>query len=146
MDFENVFWLFLLVAYLVFQVLGKKRRQKKPLPLPEGEVPPARTEKRHTLEEALREIRQALGAETPRHTPEPALALPKKTAPRARASSPKPSPLPGPANAVPSFLGRPTPQPIPVSRLRKHLRETDSAREAILLTEVLGAPLSRRRR
>lgn len=148
MDLENAFWLFLLVAYLVLQVLGKKRRQKKPRPLPEGERTGGRDTVDHTLAEALREIRQALGAETPPRAPEPAHApaLPKKTAPPRRASEAPPPPPSDPADEAPFFPRKPTPQPIPLSRLRKRLRDPDSVREAVLLSEILGPPLSRRRR
>ncbi len=147
MDFENVFWIFLLVVYLVLQVLGKKRRRKKPPPLPEGERTGGRETGEHTLAEALREIRHALGVETPPHAPEPAHtpAIPQKTAPPRRAPEFK-SPSPLPADEAAGFARKPLPQPIPLSRLQKRLRDADSVREAVILSEILGPPMSRRRR
>ncbi len=148
MDFENAFWLFLLVAYLVLQVLGKKRRQKKPRPLPEGERTGGRDTVDHTLAEALREIRHALGVETPSRTPEPTRTpvFPQKPAPPRRTPEFKsPSPL-LPADEAPLSARKPLPHPIPRSRLRRRLREADSVREAVILSEILGPPMSRRRR
>lgn len=148
MDFENVFWIFLLVAYLVLQVLGKKRRQKKPPPLPEGERTGGSGAGDHTLEEALREIRHALGVETPSRAPEPTRTpvFPQKPAPPRRAPEFK-SPSPHlPVDEAPLSARKPLPQPIPRSRLRRRLREADSVREAVILSEILGPPMSRRRR
>lgn len=144
MDFENAFWLFLLVAYLVLQFFGRKRKPKGPLP--EGEAPLPKRGEHHTLEDALREIRHALGAEAPPAAPEPAPARPEPTvSPRreVRVASPPP-PLPKPEEA---YLppARRTPSAFSASRVRNRLRTTDAAREAVVLSEILGPPVSRRK-
>ncbi|MFQ5570823.1 MAG: hypothetical protein ACE5G0_14160 [Rhodothermales bacterium] len=88
--------------YLIFQVLGAQKKKKKgalkktPRPLPSSAPsPPARTATapQPTLDDALREIRQALGMETPSRPPvkkkpapvqkkqAPTTKLPKKAGP-----------------------------------------------------------------
>lgn len=66
MDFGGeLFWVLMLIFYLVFQVLGarkktQEKRKRRPMGLPEG--PPAReTHEATELDEALSEIRRALG-------------------------------------------------------------------------------------
>lgn len=75
MDFEGLFWIALIVFYFMSRVLGGK---KKPSPRPTGGRPSKpdrspRTSQEPELDDALREIRQALGfpVEEAEHKPEP---------------------------------------------------------------------------
>ncbi len=144
MDFENAFWLFLLVAYLVLQFLGRKRKPKSPLP--EGEAPLPKREEHHTLEDALREIRTALGVETPPVVPERPFPTPKPrpSSPRKVVTVSPPPPFPKSEEAYPS--PHRASSAFPASKLRKKLRGNDSFREAFVLSEILAPPVSRRRR
>ncbi|MDX1548671.1 MAG: hypothetical protein R3247_16865 [Rhodothermales bacterium] len=85
-----------LVIYLIFQVLGAKNKQKrKAQPQPDAPALPPGTQAapEPTLDDALREIRRALGMEMPEPAPEP---LPP----------PVPAPAQKPAPYVPSTPSR----------------------------------------
>ncbi len=85
MDGETIFYIIAILIYLVFQVLGgKKKKKKRPVPgagqpLPGAGQPSPGAASRPaqvpgaepTLEDALREIRQALGMEAPSAAPPP---------------------------------------------------------------------------
>ena len=82
---ENLFWLVLLIIYLILQFVGSKKK-----PEPGRDAPPGRPHGAerypqgsagNSLEDALREIREALGAEPERPQP----------AERAKVDSPLPS-------------------------------------------------------
>ncbi len=70
---ETIFYIVIFLIYLAFQVLGsKKKKQKRPvkgtgtqLPRPTGQPAATPTGAEPTLEDALREIRQALGMQAP---------------------------------------------------------------------------------
>lgn len=78
MDFEGLFWIALLVFYLVSRVLGGKKRQKpSPRPTDQQRPRPARTstapnasDSDGELDEALQEIRRALGFPVEEPTPQ----------------------------------------------------------------------------
>lgn len=90
---ELVVWVIFFVLYLIFQVLGNKKRPKnKSLPPLPGDAPGTEPRERPaTLAEALREIQEALQnpqrvPETPPPAPEPVQRLPPRPA------APKPTP------------------------------------------------------
>ena len=97
MDSETLFYIVAILIYLAFQALGgkKKKKKKRPLPgaaqpLPSATSPPAKAPGAEpTLEDALREIRQALGMETPA---QPASPPPTAEPPTPPASRPTPQP------------------------------------------------------
>ncbi len=78
MDFETLFTLFLVLAYLIIQVLSRK---KKPPQRPPQQVPPdytpeasyefevAEAPEEVTMEDALQQIREALGMPPPQEAP-----------------------------------------------------------------------------
>ncbi len=77
MDLETLFWLVVIVVYLIFQIRGaakkqKQRRQTPTAPLPEADMEPRLPSQEPTLDDALREIRLALGMETREEAPPPA--------------------------------------------------------------------------
>lgn len=87
MDFEALFTLALLLLYLVFQVLGGRKQRPKQRPgggpPPPGAEEPAEHRPPQSLEEALQEIRTALGGGPPpeepeTREPEPAVPRPQK--------------------------------------------------------------------
>lgn len=87
MDSETLFSLVLIVIYFLFQAFsGKKKQKGKPRPVPQErpEAPRSTGSQPQTLEEALREIREALGA--PR--PEPAEQKPSSPEPAAERPHP----------------------------------------------------------
>lgn len=69
---ETLFYIVIFLIYMAFQVLGARKKKKKrsaqgtqaPLPSPKSR-PVAQTGAEPTLEDALREIRQALGMQAP---------------------------------------------------------------------------------
>ena len=91
MDDLIIYGLFFLV-YLVFQLLGARKKRPagtKPSPAPDNRPRPAGgSSEEVTLDDALREIRQALGMETPSPKPVPEPASPT------RAPLPKRAPIP----------------------------------------------------
>lgn len=75
MNFETIFWLILLVLYLVFQVVGtKKRPQRPPGPREPDLRPGGETDVDPGLDEALREIRDLLNPQPQRQSERPAPA------------------------------------------------------------------------
>lgn len=162
MDFETLFWLILLGLYVLYQLVGGKKPRPRPAPAPDADAPAeAGDDLDRSLQEALREIREALGVEAP-PAPEPpparepssrpewvpveqeAWGAPRvPTRPREPAAPPSDR-LPDTRDAVPAepaAAGGPT----PAQRLRHRLRERDTLREAVLLKEILDPPLSLRR-
>lgn len=197
---ENLLWLILLIIYLVLQFVGSKKQPQQPerrapsgrpdVRRPDGGRPPA-----GGLEEALREIREALGGEpdrpTRREEPETPLAPASPSAPtrlerrlpdeslQTTTPAPKhleqtgfagkedferhatrvtraPEPVAAPRNEIRTphrataqtsdRKRKPTTSPAPVKEkpLLRRLRDPQSVRDAILLSEVLGPPRSRR--
>lgn len=67
MDVETLFYIAAIAIYFLFQILGgkKKRQAKKQLPIPTQGQEQATSTGEPTLDDALREIRQALGMEPP---------------------------------------------------------------------------------
>jgi hypothetical protein len=198
MNLENLFWLVLLVIYLIFQVMGsKKKRPQRP---PERHEPSPSGQERDVepgLEDALREIREMLNPQPqPRaDRPEPVHAPPPARRPE-RATGQRKWPersttTPGRTQRDQSHFKMPAPrtfdvrkistQPLhwqgtrlestrkPSKKLKmgaieklstdepfvgsiyRHpllakLSSTKVAREAVILTELLGPPKSLRKR
>lgn len=183
MDFETIVTLLLLLFYLLYQMLGRQKRpvQRKPTEVPDAEKkerPSLRTE----LEEALREIREAMEPPAqPKH--EPAPVPDRELSTRSQLELETEKPLPQPANiervpvrrqkmqstvseravkviAPPAKAAKPsqTEQESSLpdidklnqriekqSYLSKQLKNRETLREAIVISEILGPPLSKRR-
>ncbi len=115
---EMFFYIVVFVIWILFQVLGgKKKKKKRPVtgttaqPLPGATPRPAAAPGAEpTLEDALREIRQALGMEVPTQAAPP---------PRQAAPPPLPSPRPEPRPKP-----RPKAKPRPVRHHGPELAET----------------------
>ncbi|GIV58504.1 MAG: hypothetical protein KatS3mg042_1417 [Rhodothermaceae bacterium] len=141
MDFETIFWLLMLGLYLLLQFAG--RTKKPPQPQPEtGSVDETDT----TLEEALREIREALATEPPPPTlppvPEPPPPRPRLE-PRATLPAATLPPETLPSETVPSTA--PPPRRPGGSPLARRLRSTATLREAFILKTILDPPRHLRR-
>lgn len=170
-----VWTLVILVVYLLFGALGKKKKPKrKPVALPSEPVPGARP----GFEDTLRELRNALGMDGPpaekemsapeltrplirSHRPSLADTAPKKSwssefiehAPKYADSRFEESPrhMPFVSSPTPSReRAAPPPQRAPVSDIQLHLRsqlkDPDAARRAFVMSEIFGAPIAMRRR
>jgi hypothetical protein len=195
MDFETLVTILLIVFYFVAQVASSKKRRQQPQRVPEKKpVPTIATERpkrkvEPELEDALREIRTALGlpdttpakSEQPRPQPKPAKlpAPPKAPAPVSVKTPPArlPTPRSVPVHPVPAsdfeharipveFVRPEGIENFPARRLKEErkplasapekpieapqadvlgmLRKPQSLRDAIILSEVLGPPKSRR--
>ena len=112
MDFELIFWLAIVVIYLIVQLRGaakKQQRQRTSVPVPPDAAPTRTPSEAPTLEEALREIRQAMGLEEP-----PAEVLPPPVPSTPAPPKPKPQEPPDEFRPIPThfadeaFEGRPT--------------------------------------
>lgn len=57
MDSETIFWIAIVFVYFIFQMFGRKRTQERPSAQPKRRTEPPSEE----LDDALREIRRALG-------------------------------------------------------------------------------------
>lgn len=129
MDFgSELFWVVLLILYLVFQVLGARKKQQHKKQRPELRRPQQESsapDRQDDLDEALREIRRALGfpdersAEPSEETKQPSEAGDWTTgadeayaAPGAETSAPPEKPSPAPREAhIPSRPKTDTPAP-----------------------------------
>lgn len=180
MDSETLFYLLLVVAYVVYQIVGSRNQSRKPSPRPQEPHPPRASEPESSkpasasdeLDQALREIRQALGMEPP-PAPAPSPAPEKKPQPVPAPKSVRPKTAPpeptSPQQAAPwaeqaleaestEMIGeadtlleevevRSQPASAPASRrpaLLERLRTPGAARDAIVLSEILGPPRSKR--
>lgn len=178
MDLDSLFPLLLLALYFLFRLVGRQKPPQRPHPLPPVDDLP---DERRDLDEALREIRIALGMEAPPPPPEPPVRIDQPTPFEQPVRFEQPAPFeqpvrmpapphPTPAQTPPPVRSRsdtPTPgssrQPAVPSRLHvqkeaetsepkrsrradlmRRLRTPGSVREAILLSEILGPPRSRR--
>ncbi len=83
---ELLVWALFFVFYLVFQLLGNKKKPRPSAPLPEGdeEVRTERPDRPATLEDALREIQEALRQPAPK----PQQQIPPPEPVKARAPEP----------------------------------------------------------
>lgn len=101
MDFETLLWLFLAFIYFVFQALGARRkttREDRTPPPPEATPHEAPAGGMEDFDDALREIREALGQ---RERPAPAPAPAPVPPPRSTALPPrKPASLEAPRRAA----------------------------------------------
>lgn len=190
MDFETLFTLVLVIVYVIYQIVGSRGVQNKPSPRPEQSPRPKEPQRApggagDELDQALREIRQALGMEPP-SPPEPAPQTARTEHEPMQEAHDRPEP-PRPlapwadveAETVstgaeleqstapwiedsfetqPQALGEDSlleevevkvlPASASVSRrpqLLRRLREPGTARDAVILSEILGPPRSRRR-
>ena len=156
MDSETLFSLALLLIYFVFQAFSGKKKQKnrQPRPIPTSEtersdLPDAREANAppQSLEDALREIREALGG--PASAPEPARPKPEAAQPRPEVERPHPlvaSPRPAPTlpPKLPETRDLPQPREFPKQREMLPRREfqpvaTDH-REAHFLKDIPPTP------
>jgi hypothetical protein len=127
---ELLVWVIFFVFYLIFQLIGNKRRPR-PKPLPHGETASdGMTPKPATLEDALREIQEAL-RERRSKEPEPAFTTP----PEPHRLPPRATPPVRPPRAEPEFhsLERknlepaPPPRKAPVEAAFAHTRLTKTS-------------------
>ena len=148
MDFANeFFWVLMLVLYLVFQVIGarKKNRQIEQKRRKSSEPPErvgAPSGREPELDEALQEIRRALGfpdtrRESPRPIPPPLEEeVPQTTSPEPRRVERSPTvelpprPRPAPEPPVRPTVSRPQPRPQPVRIPPKQGRVSTPQRES----------------
>lgn len=171
-----VWTLVILVVYLLFGALGKKKQPKrKPVALPAEPIPGAGS----GFEDTLRELRNALGMDGPpakevkmpapelvrsrmrSHGPSLADTAPKKSwssefiehAPNYADARFEESPRRMPFVSSPTVSRKqemaPPQQRVPASDLQLQLRElrnSDAARKAFVMSEIFGAPLAMRRR
>lgn len=109
MDFgEELFWVALLIIYFFFQVLGGRKKQqqqqKRRQPADGAERQPAPPQREPELDDALKEIRRALGFPDEEPEPEPAAA-------EVPAPQKPPQKFPPRTTETPRTLGRPSPPP-----------------------------------
>ena len=208
---ETIFYIVIFLIYLVFQVLGNKKKKKKQAvsgtakPLPDATSRPAPTPSAEpTMEDALREIRQALGMGAPAkpappppqakplplprpaprpktqthpvrsHGPNLAETAPKKSwssefkayathyadsdfeelategdrfgESRTQKTSPRPATKTPPAKKNIPEPTRPISTSVSRSRVMNRLKNPHAAREAFILSEILGPPRVQKRR
>jgi len=159
-----IYFLFFLI-YVGAQILGairKKQRQQQPPPTTEP------GEREMTLEEALREIRGTFqGQPAPKHAP-PQTSIPTAIPAPPPRPQPKLQPRPQPKAkwfeesrrpsrpivvprlekvTTPSVLPsvKKTASPVRGAAIRASVQDPKKLREALVLNEVLGPPLSKRR-
>lgn len=154
---ESLFWVLIAVIYFVLQLLGARKKAPQPrTPQPmETDGGDGTSSPEVTMDDALRELREALGFPTaepkPRPTPE-TVRQPSPTPPKRetrRPAQPLPSvdaPLPDlPMPALKkALLKAPARRRRTTTALARRLRDPDAARDAVILTEVLGPPRAKR--
>lgn len=183
MPFDVILVIAGVVLYLLFQALGnKKRTQQRPTPSGGTTQPSEPPSMDMGLEDALREIREALGGGRPprERAPEPPTP-PARPEPRL-----KPRPEPARSTRQPKYQGQEEYMPVAEDHREAHflpdlrkadqrrspaelsraalptlstaaprrqpstllarLRDRRSARDAILLSEILGPPRAHKRR
>jgi hypothetical protein len=153
MDFELLIYLAFIVIYLVFQFLAQRNKQQ-----PTAEEPVDGYE--GTLDDALRDIRDVLAGTPPSRPQKPAPTEPEAPAPAEAptsledltASTRDPAPDTTTAEYIKDTdipdvtlerLG-PTDEGVSSSTIHRRLRNTEAAREAVLLSEILGPPRAQR--
>jgi hypothetical protein len=160
MDLETLGPLALILLYLLFQLFTRRKQPEKRPPLPRPEQAREDAQEPATLQEALSEIRRAMGMEEPEpyHAPprppapvrapewrRPVPATPTRT--RERGAPRKEKSL-SPRRSTPVLDDSPeagADAHVRRQALLERLSTPDSAREAVLLADILGPPKSRRR-
>lgn len=130
--------------YILFNALARKKQkqappQKRRVP-PQGAPPPA------DVEEIPDILKKMLGLDEPQYVPPPQPVKP--AAPKVEPAPPEPIESEPPLQEVkpaPIIRSKKTPEPRR-SRIGKRLMTKGELRKAIVLREVLGAPVSMRKR
>ncbi len=152
MDFDTLMTLGIIGLYFLLRLFGGKKKGK-PAPAADQPAPDSPAE----LDEALREIRIALGMEAPEPAPPPQSSPPPPPLPTAPRPRPAPHWMPAPSpHKTPPREGplvdrrRPASLADPIvevshrhavhAALLRRMRDPSVAREAMLLHEVLGPP------
>jgi len=136
-DSELLWYLLLGAAYLIFSLMGRRKRPK-PQPQPQGQPRPT------SLEDALRELAGVAtsGGQQPQEGP---LTVPDAYRPQHPVTIlPEPLP-PTPPERSPTQKPRTTAKRTGTATIITQLRDPRSARSAVILSEVLDKPLSLRR-
>jgi len=135
-DSELLWYLLLGAAYLIFSLMGRRKRPK-PQPQPQGHPRPT------SLEDALRELAGVAtgGGQQPQEEP---LAVPDAYRPRQTVTV-IPEPLPPAPERPQTQKPSSTTERTGTTPIIAQLRDPKSARSAVILSEVLGKPLSLRR-
>ncbi|NBC18107.1 MAG: hypothetical protein GVY18_12420 [Bacteroidetes bacterium] len=154
MDFELLIYLAFIAIYLVFQLLAQRKKQQQPT----TEEPTDGYE--GTLDDALQDIRDVLSGTPPSRSEAPVPTKTKQPAttttstPLEELTSSTTDPAPGTTTAeyiqdtdIPDVtlerLGA-SESGVPTSTIYRRLRDPEAAREAVLLSEILGPPRAQR--
>ncbi|MEM1125411.1 MAG: hypothetical protein AAGI71_02080 [Bacteroidota bacterium] len=170
---DLLYYLALFIIYLVFQVVGgKKKKKKKPVPIespsPVESMEPMSAEeaeravqRQEQMEQIGRELGDILGIEipVPKRPPQPSRPIPGPVP--VRTQVPQRTNMLRSANVADTEYHAPSPlghlghehfKKPPVRRVHgrrtksliERLQRLDTAREAVLLNEILGTPKSKR--
>ena len=182
MDFDTLIFFVIAGVYILFQVLGAKKKQQQkaaakaklpaPKPVPPGAAPTS-AQAEPTLDDALREIRLALGMATPPKPPRPVPHAGRTHAPELIDAAPEASwatefkerpkhyadadfealpahsdrfrrPQPRHLIATEAPTAPATDEPSVANEVLNELQSAEAARKAFILGEILGPPRSMR--